>query len=74
MVEKRYYKSVTDGYIDHVGFGYGAPEITVEEYQALRDKLLSIPEAPEGYEYRLREDGELELHEVKGVPEDALGE
>lgn len=52
---KHFYKSVRDGYIEHVGFGYGFPEITEEEYQAAREKLLNSPEVGEAQEARLRE-------------------
>lgn len=54
--EKHFYKAVRDGYIEHVGFGYGFPEMTEEEYQAARAKLLNAPETEEGQEARLRED------------------
>lgn len=54
--EKHFYKSVRDGYIEHVGFGYGFPEMTEEEYQAAREKLLNAPEVEEGQEARLLED------------------
>lgn len=54
--EKHFYKSVNNGYIEHVGFGYGFPEMTEEEYQAAREKLLNAPEVEEGQEARLRED------------------
>lgn len=54
--EKHFYKSVRGGYIEHVGFGYGFPEMTEEEYQAAREKLLNAPETEEGQEARLRED------------------
>lgn len=52
--EKHFYKSANNGYIEHVGFGYGFPEMTEEEYQAARDKLLNAPEVEEGQEARLR--------------------
>lgn len=65
---KHYYKAVRDGYIEHVGFGYGFPEMTEEEYQAAREKLLNAPEAEEGQEARLREDLTWEL-----VPREGQG-
>lgn len=65
MVEKHYYKSVRDGYIDHVGFGYGFPEMTEDEYSAIREKLLNAPEVGDGEEARLREDGTWEVKKLK---------
>ena len=53
---KHFYKAVSDGYIEHVGYGYGAPEISEEEYQCIRKLLLNAPETEEGQEARLRED------------------
>lgn len=65
MVEKHYYKSVRDGYIDHVGYGYGAPEISEYEYSAIREKLLNAPEVAEGKEARLREDLTWEIRQIE---------
>ena len=62
---KHFYKSVRDGYIDHVGFGYGFPEMTEEEYQAARQKLLNAPEVEEGQEARLREDLTWEITQIE---------
>lgn len=61
--EKHYYKSVQNGFIDSVGYGYGFPEITEEEYQMLREMILSAPEAPEGYVNQLTED--LQWQQIK---------
>lgn len=62
---KHFYKAVRDGYVDHVGYGYGAPEISEDEYSAIREKLLNAPECEEGQEVRLREDLVWEVKEVK---------
>lgn len=64
MKEKHYYKSVRDGYIEHVGFGYGFPEMTEEEYQAAREKLLNAPEVGESQEARLRENLTWDIHNI----------
>lgn len=63
---KHFYKSVSDGYIEHVGFGYGFPELTEEEYQAAREKLLNAPETEESQEARLREDLTWEIRPREG--------
>lgn len=62
---KHFYKAVRDGYIDHVGYGYGAPEISEDEYSAIREKLLNAPEVGDDEEARLREDGTWEVKKVK---------
>ena len=63
--DKHYYKAVRDGYIDHVGYGYGFPEMTEEEYQAARQKLLNAPEVGDGEEARLREDLTWEIRQIE---------
>lgn len=62
--EKHFYKSVLNGYIDHVGYGYGLPEITESEYQQLRQLILNAPEVEEGQEARLREELVWEIHDM----------
>ena len=65
MVKKKhYYKEVSDGIIHSVGFGYGFPEMTEEEYQAAREKLLNAPETEEAQEARLREDLTWEIFSI----------
>lgn len=67
VTNKHFYKAVSDGYIEHVGFGYGFPEITEDEYQMLREKLLNAPEVGDDEEARLREDFSWEVRkEGKG--------
>jgi hypothetical protein len=65
-----YYKIITDGYIMVVGTGNGGISITKEEYESLISHIHNRPEAPEGYDYRLREDLTWELYELPPVPED----
>lgn len=66
VTDKHFYKSVRDGYIEHVGFGYGFPEMTEEEYQAAREKLLNAPEVGKTQEARLREDLTWEVVQREG--------
>lgn len=58
--EKHYYKLIIDGYINHIGYGYGYPEITEEEYLEIKKILLSAPEE-EGYIYQLKENLDWEV-------------
>lgn len=61
------YKIVKDGYILVVGEGYGGTEITSEEYNAILEVILSKPEPPAGYDYRLTEGLEWEQFEIPVV-------
>lgn len=61
----RYYKIVEQGYILCIGCAdtkrQMPGEISQEEYDRLLGVIEAKPAAPEGYEYRLREDGSWEL-------------
>jgi hypothetical protein len=59
-----FYKIIPDGYITIVGTGRGGIQITEEEYERLISHIESKPQAPEGFEYRLREDLSWELFEL----------
>lgn len=60
----RYYKKIEDGYIVMIGTGAGGVEITAEEYAQLKETFYSMPEAAEGYAYRLKEDLTWEEFEI----------
>lgn len=62
-----------DGYITGVVAGVSAANAncTEEEYQQVKALLLSPPDAPEGFYYRLREDREWELHPAPEIAEEA---
>lgn len=60
----RYYKKIEDGYIAMTGVGAGGVEITAEEYVQLKEIFYSMPEAAEGYAYRLKEDLTWEEYEI----------
>lgn len=60
----RYYKMLSDGYIDAIGTGYGGTEITEAEYSELMAIIQARPTPEEGYSYKLREDLTWELVEV----------
>lgn len=66
----RYYKMIIDGYLVAVGNGSGGTEITADEYAELLNIIRNKPMAPEGFDYRLREDLKWELYELPPVPED----
>lgn len=52
----RHYKKIEDGYILGIGTGFGGEEITAEEHQQIRQIIRTCPEAPQGYDYRLKTD------------------
>lgn len=64
----RYYKILDNGYLVAVGNGSGGEEITAEEYAELLNIIRNKPSAPEGFDYRLREDLEWELYELPPAP------
>lgn len=62
-----YYKMVCDGYILGIGTGAGGVQIKKPEYNMILYVIRTRPEAPEGYEYRLREDLTWELQKEGGT-------
>lgn len=65
----RLYKDIQDGYICGIGQGYGGTEITESEYLEIVSVLNNMPEAPEGYGYKLKTDLTWELYELPPAPE-----
>lgn len=62
-----YRKNIEDGYIHGVVQGV-SPEnsnITEEEYNHIKEIIKNAPSAPEGFYYRLKENLEWELCELK---------
>ena len=59
-----YFKHIENGYITMFGQGKGAVTITKEEYDVLKETVRNRPTAPDGFDYRLREDLTWELYEL----------
>lgn len=59
-----FYKNVENGYITMFGQGKGADAITQEEYEILKETVKNRPTAPDGFDYRLREDLTWEMYEL----------
>ena len=61
----KYYKEVSNGYISSIGIsenGYQPfIEIDLAEYTEIKQALSDIPDAPEGFFYRVKEDLSYEL-------------
>lgn len=64
-----YYMNVDGEYIASVQVGGGGTPITEEEYNAIIDVIQNAPEAPEGYDYRLKTDLTWELYKLTPEPE-----
>ena len=62
-----------DGYIHGVvqGVNPNNSNITEEEYNHIKDTIKNVPDAPEGYYYRLKENCEWELCEMPQIEETA---
>lgn len=63
-----YQKNTENGYIVSIVEGVTNGNITVEEYNAILDVIHSKPTAPEGYDYKLKEDLTWELYELPPAP------
>ncbi len=64
-----FYKKVANGYITMFGEGKGATEISESEYNRLKEVMHTRPDAPSGFDYRLKEDLMWELYELPPVEE-----
>ena len=72
-MSKRYYKTVVDGIITSIGIGeHMGEEITADEYNHILGIVQSMPIAPDGYEYRLSTELDLELYAVPITEEEKL--
>lgn len=60
----RFYKDVQNGYIVAVGTGETGEEITEEEYNTIRAAMAEKPVAPDGYDYKLKDDLTWEQYEL----------
>ena len=65
-----YRKVVIDGYILGIGETMANGNISAEEYARLTDVFSTMPEAPEGFSYMLREDETWELIKKEAEPAD----
>lgn len=65
-----YRKVVIDGYILGLGETMADGNISAEEYARLTNVFSTMPEAPEGYYYMLREDETWALIEKEPEPTD----
>ena len=64
-----FFKNVNEGYIDSVSTGNGQTKITKQEYDAIIEIAHNAPKAPEGFQYKLRNnDMGWELVEVPPAP------
>lgn len=52
----RHYKQIENESILAIGTGYGGIGITPEEYAQIMAAIQNRPEAPQGYDYRLKTD------------------
>ena len=64
----RYYKTLTDGYISTIGTGLGGTEITEAEYNEIKSAINNMPQAENGYWYRLTDGLTWEKYEIVSVP------
>ena len=65
----KYFKNIEDGYIVSVSTAHGQIEITKEEYDEILSIVKNIPQAPQGFEYRLKDDLSWELYLLPIVEE-----
>ena len=65
----KYYKNIENGYIASISTQHGQIEITEVEYNSILSAIKNKPIAPDGYEYKLRENLTLELVEVIEIGE-----
>lgn len=70
----RYFKTILDGYIESVTTGIGGKEIAEEEYHTILEIIKSMPIAPDGFGYRLKENLTFELYELPVVEEELTAE
>lgn len=63
----KYYKQIINGYIVGVGEDNVSHknDITIDEYQYILSLIKSLPVAPDGFYYKLREDFTLELNKIE---------
>lgn len=66
------FKAVYEDYIIGIGINQSPiDDISIEEYEMLKAKFRSRPDAPDGYRYMLRADTlEWDLVEIPPEPED----
>ena len=60
----KYFKNIENDYIVSISTQYGQIEINKAEYENILQAIKAIPQAPQGFEYRLKEDLTLKLVEV----------
>ena len=69
----KYFKNIENGYIVSVSTAHGQTEITQEEYENILQVIKVIPQAEDGFEYRLKEDLTWELIETLEVYDNEFG-
>lgn len=69
-----YKKIVSDGYIVSIIKGVSEGNISEQEYESIMQVIKSKPVAPEGYDFRLKEDLSWELYEMELVDEPEIEE
>lgn len=65
----KYFKNIFNSYIVSVSTMQGQTEISQEEYNTILKTIKAIPQAPQGFEYRLKEDLTWDLVEMPTVEE-----
>lgn len=58
----KYFKNIENGYIVSVSTAHGQIEITKEEYDTILSMIKATPQAPQGFEYRIKDDLSWELY------------
>lgn len=68
----KYFKNIENGYIVSVSTVHGQIEITKEEYDEILSIVKNIPQAPEGFEYRIKDDLTLEKCKIELIDEEVF--
>jgi len=65
----KYYKSITDGYINYISTSSGPIEISEGEYMAIAEAAQNKPKAPAGFLPKLKDDLDWEIVKEPESPE-----
>ena len=60
----KYFKNIENGYIVSVSTMHGQTEISKEEYENILQVIKTMPKAPQGFAYRLKEDLSVQMYEL----------
>ena len=70
----KYFKNIENGYVVSISTQHGQTEITKEEYENILQLIKTIPQADEGYEYRIKEDLSFEKIKIEIVNDEGVAE